>query len=106
MKYHGVVPGGYQEVIVGFSVWLVMDALITIITGEASYTTPVFYGLICFQARFIVRKVYGIPGSRLDDCCLSCWCNPCVVTQLVATVWSEPKKVPGCSVGLEPAYHV
>ena len=52
------------------------------------------------------QVVLGIPGSQGDDCALSFFCTPCTIIQLVGTLWTNPKEVPGCSMDKAAAYVV
>jgi Cys-rich protein (TIGR01571 family) len=40
----------------------------------------------CFRLRTALRAKYGIPGNRLDDCCVETWCAPCALAQEARTV--------------------
>lgn len=147
---------GYTRVLIGGVVWIVIDILITCITGSSSVipALTIFCAMISCQMRGIIRALHGIPGSKTDDCCLSFFCQPCAImrktrainlfhkaacmltftllatpapllhehktptnsktktktnkthSEMVGTLWTEPKQVPGCSFDKAPAFEV
>ncbi|TKX18671.1 hypothetical protein C1H76_9461 [Elsinoe australis] len=40
-----------------------------------------FAFVISMMKRTEQREKFGIPGSTLGDCCISCWCTPCALAQ-------------------------
>lgn len=79
--------------------------LLDCISG-GNFVLKMFLIFICGLLRNHVRGVLKIPGSNCGDCCISCWCMPCVLTQIMGTLWTLPNKHPGCSFSNDSAYIV
>ena len=97
---------GYRRILITGVVWVLIDILITVLTGSSGLVPmlTIFCAMISCQLRGIIRQLHGIPGSKTDDCCLSFFCQPCTIMQMVGTLWANPKQVPGCSFDKSPAF--
>lgn len=106
LKAMGIVKQGFNDVLFVAVLWMVADLLITAVTKEDSWTFPIYLSVVCCQLRGVVRTVLKIPGSAWDDCLVSLLCQPCVLLQMVGTLWASPKEAPGCSFDESSAFVV
>jgi len=53
------------------------------------------FALIVWKLRYTVRSQRGIHGSMAEDCCLSCFCYPCIAFQMAFQIWKDPSIDPG-----------
>jgi Cys-rich protein (TIGR01571 family) len=81
--------------------------ILDVIWGGAMHSSYNIRGLfafvVLFQLRGIVRRKHNIPGGDCNDCCVSFWCAPCAITQIVGQLWKNPEEVPGCSCNEDAA---
>mmetsp|Transcript_24978 Transcript_24978/g.29518 ORF Transcript_24978/g.29518 Transcript_24978/m.29518 type:complete len:185 (+) Transcript_24978:106-660(+) len=91
------------NMILGIGIFLYCLSLLfgSIYPSMDSFFTPfnIFNFVVCFQLRRIVRiKLKIVPN---DGCCVDCLCSyfclPCVITQMMGTLWLKPHEVPDCT---------
>mmetsp|Transcript_14245 Transcript_14245/g.42647 ORF Transcript_14245/g.42647 Transcript_14245/m.42647 type:complete len:227 (-) Transcript_14245:164-844(-) len=83
-----VISGSYNVMLLSALVCMLVfifqrDEGLPVIVILAIYVVAV---AILMRTRQLMRAMYGIPGSFLEDGCLSFWCYPCVVSQLARHV--------------------
>ena len=68
--------------------------------------TFLFLCMVLIRGR--VKKLYEIKEGAgvAEDLCLSWFCFPCTLGQLVGQVWRNPARIPGCNIGKGPVYLV
>ena len=68
--------------------------------------TFLFICLVLIRGR--IRKLYEITEGCgvAEDLCLSWFCFPCALAQVVGQVWKDPAKVPGCNLSTKPVFIV
>jgi len=106
IKFWGVKPGGYHEVLVVACIIAIFDLLLLIFTGDGGSSMYFLCAILCCQLRGSAREALGIPGSGGDDCWHAFCCQPCTIIQMVGSMWVNPQQKPGCSVDKEVAYVV
>ena len=62
--------------------------------------------IVALSLRGSVRKLRQIRGNFFEDLCVTCFCTPCAVTQMVMEMWSIPSQTPGCDLSQAPAFRV
>lgn len=72
----------------------ILDFILTIF-GVTLYPQYIFYIIVCFQLRGLIRKRLNISGDTCHDCLCSCFCLPCILTQINGTFWKNPEQYPG-----------
>jgi Cys-rich protein (TIGR01571 family) len=71
-----------------------------------NFILKIFLMLLLVDFRTHVRKSLNIPGSGCGDLCCACWCMPCVITQIMGTLWTRPQVHPGWSFSNDSVYIV
>ena len=66
----------------------------------------VFIAIIACQLRSHVRRVRNISGTPTKDCCVTWFCLPCSITQMVGEMWEDPSIHPGCHLTGNQAHYV
>lgn len=109
----------YQRIVWGFIILVIIGML----TGRPSHVEQFPNGeyvevqgsdginlqglfiLVCvIILRTAMRKRLSIPGTGCNDCCVSAFCMPCVLTQMQSQLWKQPEVTPGCSCGNAEAF--
>lgn len=90
----------YTGVILLALLLLIVDS---IVKGDISFFNIGLF-TITAQLRGIVRNRFNINGGVLEDAIFSIFCAPCVITQMVGQLWSDPHSVPGFDVTEGPAF--
>ena len=75
LKFWGVRPTGYNEVMFMAVLLFLLDLAITLLTGEGSSSMYILCVILCCQLRAATRLALGIPGNERDDCLLACFCQ-------------------------------
>lgn len=104
----------YRSITVSYLVLYILAALLPYHTEYRSYLfgnfempgTFLFLCMVLIRGR--VKKLYEIKEGAgvAEDLCLSWFCFPCTLGQLVGQVWRNPARIPGCNIGKGPVYLV
>mmetsp|Transcript_14923 Transcript_14923/g.35170 ORF Transcript_14923/g.35170 Transcript_14923/m.35170 type:complete len:207 (+) Transcript_14923:27-647(+) len=87
---------GYKGIVITFLFFFILDIILESTAGVDLNPQYLFMFVVMMQLRKRVRDTLRIDGDCCSDCVCSFFCPPCVLTQMVHTLWARPNQVPGC----------
>mmetsp|Transcript_38148 Transcript_38148/g.85174 ORF Transcript_38148/g.85174 Transcript_38148/m.85174 type:complete len:280 (+) Transcript_38148:57-896(+) len=94
---------GYQGIVGIYILLAILDFILEVAAGVDLNPHYIFMFFVTMQLRKRVRDTLRINGDCCNDCICSCFCGPCVLTQMVHTLWARPAEVPACNLSEAPA---
>ena len=69
--------------VLGFALQLVAEDGVTMAGAVLSYIGAIAGFVLILYARIAIRQRKNLQGSGFGDCCISCWCSPCSICQML-----------------------